>query len=234
MKSVEELDHYELLELSPDARQDEVERAYSIVRAAYERDSLALYSVFDSRDSSAIRDRIDLAYHVLSDPHSRRRYDEALGVDRKKQPPTAQRPSVSARAFDEAAAAALDTADAQAEAVPEQLDIPVVQQATEVTYQELADEESGEYDGAKLRRERMRRGVELDEISQITKVNPKHLENIEHERFDDLPDAVYVRGYVVAYARTLRLDAPAVAHSFMARVEAHRAEPPRTRLLGRR
>jgi len=78
------------------------------------------------------------------------------------------------------------------------------------------------YDGARLRRARMRRGLELDQIAQVTKINPTYLRFLEEERFDDLPAAVYVRGFVAAYARCCGLDLGAVVPSYMERFETAR------------
>ncbi|NQZ99537.1 MAG: helix-turn-helix domain-containing protein [Myxococcales bacterium] len=86
------------------------------------------------------------------------------------------------------------------------------------------DEESGEFDGPRLRRTRLRRGIEIDNIASITKINPLYLRFIEDERFLDLPAAVYVRGFVCEFARCLGLDPQRVAVSFMRRFEESRSE----------
>jgi flagellar biosynthesis protein FlhG len=77
------------------------------------------------------------------------------------------------------------------------------------------EESEGEWTGARLRRARLRQGIELDEITKITKVNPTYLAFIEEERFDGLPASVYVRGFVVGYAGCLGLDAKQVAASYL-------------------
>jgi len=85
------------------------------------------------------------------------------------------------------------------------------------------DEASGEYDGTRLRRTRLRRGIELEQIASVTKINPTYLRFLEEERFDELPAAVYVRGFVVAYLRCVGLDPAKAAASYMARFEAGRS-----------
>jgi len=89
----------------------------------------------------------------------------------------------------------------------------------------LRRSKSREFDGAALRRARLRRGVELDQISDVTKVRVKFLKCIEEEAFDKLPDSVYIRGFVHAYARAIGLDAQRVASGYMVRVEAARSGP---------
>lgn len=110
---------------------------------------------------------------------------------------------------------------------------PPMSEGTELAAPPMRDfdevEEDGEFDGARLRRARLRRGLDLQEIANETKINPSHLQRIEEERFGDLPAAVYVRGFVNAYARCLGLDAALVVPSFMERYETARSAPRRTR-----
>jgi flagellar biosynthesis protein FlhG len=95
------------------------------------------------------------------------------------------------------------------------------------------EEEGGEWDGARLRRARLRQGIEIDEIAKTTKVNPTYLRFIEEERFDGLPAAVYVRGFVTGIAGCLGLDAKSVASSYVARLEQHKGISKR-RMFSRR
>ena len=94
------------------------------------------------------------------------------------------------------------------------------------------DDKGGDFDGARLRRLRMHRGVEIEDIANITKVNASYLHFIEEERFADLPAAVYVRGFVMGYASRVGLDPRQVADSYMSRYEESRNNPKR-RLFGR-
>jgi cytoskeleton protein RodZ len=83
-------------------------------------------------------------------------------------------------------------------------------------------DEAGEYDGARLRRARLRRGLDLEEIAIRTKINSNYLDFLEEERFADLPPRVYVRGFVMAFAACVGLDATVVAASYMRRYDAER------------
>jgi flagellar biosynthesis protein FlhG len=217
MKPLEELDHYEVLEVSRDARAEEIERAYALVIAAYGEGSLASYSVFDDGDTHALRERIAAAYRVLSDPDSRQAYDASLGGGA----------GGSAEAGDGEPLAFESVAEAP-EVEPGEA--PVLEGFDEVGESEA----EGDWDGARLRRSRMLRGLDLEAIAAVTKVNPAYLRFVEEERFDALPAAVYVRGFVTAYARHLGLDAPKVATSYIERFEEHHQSGRRSRLLGRR
>ena len=124
--------------------------------------------------------------------------------------------------------------DAQLEQEPEAAPEPAPARALDpLDAMADLDEAEGEFDGERLRRVRMQRGLELEEIAKVTKVNPTYLRFIEEERFDDLPAAVYVRGFVVGYASCVGLDGKRVAKSYMTRYEESRGNP-RRRLFSRR
>ena len=60
--------------------------------------------------------------------------------------------------------------------------------------------------GKFLRKERETRNISLLEISDFTKIKERHLKAIEEDRYELLPPALYVKGYLNAYARYLALD----------------------------
>ena len=60
--------------------------------------------------------------------------------------------------------------------------------------------------GETLRRERVKRNLDLDRISNELKISSRLLEAIEAERFDKLPGGVFVKSFVRQYARLLELD----------------------------
>jgi flagellar biosynthesis protein FlhG len=213
MRAIDELDYYELLEVSPTATTDEIERAYRLSQQTYADGSLALYSVFETSDAGAIRERIDEAFRVLSDPEDRAAYDASRPA--KPEPPLTRQPGAAAER------------EAEAPSPVESYD-DVVED-----YEAFEDDGSGDFDGARLRRARLFRGYELDHISDVTKIRVRHLRNIEEENFEALPADVYVRGFVTAYAQTIGLDPKSVAPSYMARVQSVRSAGSRGRFLAR-
>jgi hypothetical protein len=60
--------------------------------------------------------------------------------------------------------------------------------------------------GEKLRKQREQRGIELDAISNTTKISTRMLRALEEEHFDQLPGGVFNKGFVRAYARLVGLD----------------------------
>jgi len=223
VKRLEELDHYELLEVSRDARREEIERAYELVRAAYSDDSLAAYSVFEDDEAGDLRERIERAYRVLSNPEARSAYDATRSDPQAGEAAAAAEPGVGEPELEEAA----ESARAPIPVAPPPR--PAKQELG--GFEELDNGDEADWDGARLRRARLLRGVELDELAAVTKINPTYLRFLEEDRFDDLPALVYVRGFVAAYARQLGLDANRVARSYAARIEEHRLTKPRGRLV---
>jgi cytoskeletal protein RodZ len=61
--------------------------------------------------------------------------------------------------------------------------------------------------GEDLRKERLARGVALEDISAVTKITQRHLIALEQERFRLLPGGILSKGIVRGYASALGLDA---------------------------
>ena len=211
MKSLSDQNYYELLEIHSDADAEEIERAYRMSMITYANDSLAGYSIFSEGDSEALRERIELAYHVLSDRELRREYDLSLGV----APPVE---------MSEASDATEIAAITEALGEPE----PFLHPIGEL---DGPDDSTGDFDGSRLRRLRMRNGLEIEDIAGVTKINPTYLRFIEEDRFQDLPHRVYVHGFVTAYATCIGLDSKHVAASYMSRFSEDREAPRKGRFF---
>jgi curved DNA-binding protein CbpA len=197
VKSISEQNHYEILETHPTATREEIERAYRLALATYSDDSLAGYSVFAEGDAAALRERVEMAYRVLSDSRMRSEYDATLEIEPEDELPPAE-PS------------------APLVPVEDPMGSPVPLHHDEFTH---LDDGSGDFDGERLRHFRIRCGMEIEDIARVTKINPTYLGFIEEERFADLPDSVYVRGFVTAYANCVGLEGRSVAASYMKRFD---------------
>jgi len=191
--------HYEVLELRRDAGPEEVERSYRLAAAAYAGDSLAAYSIYDEEELEQIRRRIGEAYRVLSDAGARAIYDGELGD------------AAGAPAAPEPVDVALEFEGIGAPPQPRPDSAPPHAAAEE---EDDGDAEGGEL----LRRRRCARGIEIDQIADSTKINPTYLRCIEEERFEYLPAEVYVRGFVISYARCVGLDPKRIVGGFMDRM----------------
>jgi curved DNA-binding protein CbpA len=190
MKPLAEQDHYEVLEIPRGTPQPQIDRAYQLALATYGEDSLAGYSIFGEGDVAEIRQRIEAAYKVLGDAASRRAYDASRAAADEAPPPVAPAPVA---------------------APPPRVPEPI---------EDFGEEEDSDgFDGARLRRSRLRRAFEIEDVARVTKVNPAYLRCLEEERFSELPARVYVRGFVMAYASCVGLEPRAVTASFLQRFD---------------
>jgi cytoskeletal protein RodZ len=73
-----------------------------------------------------------------------------------------------------------------------------------------------------LRTGRAQRGMSLDDVARVTKIQPRILERLEAGRDDGLPAEVFVRGFVRSFARCVGLDEAEA----LSRFEACNAIPP--------
>lgn len=60
--------------------------------------------------------------------------------------------------------------------------------------------------GDDLRMERLSRGIALEQITEITKVSPRHLLALESNQFRSLPGGILNKGIVRAYVKVVGLD----------------------------
>lgn len=222
-RALTELSHYEILEVEPGATEEEIRRAVRRVREVYGPDSLVVPGLYSRERLSALHQRIDEAYETLIDEERRRAYDQSLFPDgqvpRRRVastpgvPPTippGMVPVTSDRSgpiqlIEDPASGA--TPAPQTPRPPE----PVIAPSTEFT-------------GALLKQLREARGIDLHAISQRTKITVTHLRAIEEETLKALPAMVYTRGFLVEYARFMRLDVARVLDTYLTRLKVLRGK----------
>src|SRR5688572_15201843 len=80
MISFESRNYYDLLEVQPDASSTEIRSAYLRAKAAYKKDSVALYTLMSESETEGLLKQIEEAFVVLSSPERRREYDRKHGI----------------------------------------------------------------------------------------------------------------------------------------------------------
>jgi hypothetical protein len=179
---------YDALGVSPQASREQIEKAHRFCLEMYKEGALATYSLLEPGDAEAARRRIHLAFETLFDVDRRREYDLSLGLT-----PTAATV------------------------------LPVALAERSFSNQPLSS--SGEAElpagpllGADLRKLRESRGISLREIAVSSKIGLRFLEYIEEDRFNLLPPAVYLRGFLLEYARALGVDPKRLTDAYLARL----------------
>jgi len=196
--------HYDLLEVAPSASFEDIRRANRRIRDIYGAESIAIVGLYDPAGLEAVHRRLDLAYTTLMDAAKRKEYDAELFPEGIPMPL-------------QHTATAL-TGDAMLR--PERVEVPA---ALRPPMPELGPR--SEYSGAILRQVREALGIELRELSERSKIGMAYLAALEAEQWLKLPAPVYVRGFLVEYARILGLDAVRVKDTYLERYRAGRGLP---------
>jgi curved DNA-binding protein CbpA len=80
-KTIEDMNHYEILNIRISASQQEIEEAYSVAKNAFIQGSLAHYGLVEGNQRRKILAKVEEAYRVLSRPRRRKKYDvKTLGL----------------------------------------------------------------------------------------------------------------------------------------------------------
>ncbi len=86
--------------------------------------------------------------------------------------------------------------------------------------------------GQKLRNARESKGFSLGQIYDRTKIPPNHLESIENGRFDDLPEPVYVVGFIKRYAECVGLNGQNLVDEYRKQIDAMNEENNKKGIFG--
>jgi len=249
--------YYEILDVSLNANPEIIRTSYIRAKNAYNRDSLAAYSLFDKEESKRILEEIEEAYSILSDSEKRRKYDESHGIlssesvyesyhrgnhavaafsrDALSQDGSSDRFNFEEDPFRKQAQAERQANAQSGNGTPgvqsplEKLkalqDIGQPQGAAR-TYQinrsfetdpamEERIQKCENVNGSFLRAVREYKRISQDEIINILKISRNYLTALEDDDVSRLPANVFVRGFVIQYAKTLRVDHEKVAAAYM-------------------
>lgn len=222
LKKIEDLNYYELLEVSFRATAQEIHKAYERVRKIYDPNSIALYSLFSPDETEKIRQRIEDAYRTLIYDENRRDYDrtlrdipdlpEASRPELRYQPhPSAPAPSHAPRMAEPLVAAPAPRA-AEPEPAPAPRPQPAALQAVPADLSEIT--------GSVLKMLREQRGISVRTVADTTKLSARYIEQIEEESYQKLPARPYLRGFMFAYARAIGYEPERIVSDYMKRYNA--------------
>ncbi len=227
IKKIEDLNFYELLEVSPTATSQEIHKAYERTRRVYDPNSIALYSLFTPEETAAINQRIEEAYRTLVYEDNRKKYDAMLR-DRNELPdlpsPTPPDPKYQPRPARAMAPLQQENqkTGSSSNALP-----PIAPTAPRPVQEEVSPVPPfiGEFTGPVIKVLREQRELSLRDIAELTKVSVRYLEFIEEESFMKLPARAYVRGFLMLYAKALGYDPERMAADYLKRYDAATGYP---------
>ena len=239
---ISEQTFYEILEVRPGALQNEIHAAYQKAKQTYSPDSPALYTMFTSEEARELLGLIEEAYETLSNQPKRHAYDEKLRMHSNFHKPSGQKASdlpdfdpeevkAVAKVRDIKSSGANKASEPQPVATaPKREAVPEGFKKTRYGVYEVNEVFENEirtctnFDGAMFARVRQYKKINLEQMSQETRISKTYLSAVESQAFDALPAAVFVRGFIVQMSRLLGIDEKVAAESYMKIYKQHRVE----------
>ena len=221
VKKIEDLNYYELLEVSITATAQEIHKAYERIRRVYEPNSVALYSLFTPEETAAIHQRIEEAYRTLVYEDNRRRYDATLRSRNEMPEPAPPPPSIPryrTRAAQSELPLQSENRYAGANAPPPQ-PTPAPDKPAQGEVSPVSPFIT-EFTGPVIRVLREQRGLTIRNIADSTKVGSRYLEYIEEENYAKLPARPYLRGFLGLYAKALGYEPDRMISDYLKRYDA--------------
>ena len=221
LKRIDDLNFYELLEVSPDATAQDVHKAYDRVRKVYEPNSIALYSLLSPEETERIRQRIDEAYRTLIYDETRREYDRILRQRHelpepeppkpkpRYQPPPTVAPPVQIRPVERSIVPPMEDVMPAAPPLAAPQPPPIPMAPLTIT----------EFTGSVIKMLREQKGLTLQAVADIIKISSRHLQHIEEEAYSKLPARPYLRGFLSQYAKALGYEPEKLVNDYMRRFD---------------
>jgi flagellar biosynthesis protein FlhG len=207
------LDHYRMLEVPSGATSKEIQQSYQVLKRAYDPDAPFRHPGLSSAEVGRVASLLENAYRTLIFLESRSEYDRALVEEGILRPEQVRPPEPEAAAPAPAgapAASGLETVSP----VP----VSARDDSSECASGEIKAPGRGlPVTGATLREHREVRKLSLEAIVERTKIRPSILEALEADRFNDLPEPVFLRGFLRQLAVCLGLDPAVVSREYMER-----------------
>ncbi len=185
---------YRLLGIPPQAGAGELDRAYQRAKALYAEGSLATYSMMDQGARAAMRDRIEEAFLRVGRTISEREQASFAPGEASPSPGSAEAEE-SRQPSPPPGSPSGATPGEEAASAPPEGSPPAVLDWTRPP-------------GPQLKRIREDKGITLAQIAATTRIRSFYFTSIENGILADLPAPVYLRGFLLDYARRIGLPEP--------------------------
>jgi curved DNA-binding protein CbpA len=200
MKRISEQNYYELLDVSPQASTQEIQWAYDQAMSIFSADSIPTYSLLSEKERKLILSRIVDAYKTLTNGHLRAEYNQLLLESGELLPE-----DLSLFSLENPDGINGDQREGKLESLLPGEETAESPMASPEDSFHLIDIDSA-LSGKDIQALRIAREISIEDIYRKTNVPKKTIEDIEEERFEELPALVYLKGFLKAYARILNVN----------------------------
>ena len=224
------LDHYRLLDVAPAAPSKEIQQSYDLLKRAFDPDYPFRHPGLSPAQVERIGAVVENAYRTLIFLETRSEYDRKLVEEGVLLPEQAHRAEQETALAVHPAASGSGVTDTVASLPVSGRDAPAKAPAAGEQAAGAPAAVPGRgipVTGTTLREHREGRNLSLEAIGERTKIRPSILEALEADRFADLPEPVFLRGFLRQLAVCLGLDPAAVSREYMERI--HPSGGPRDR-----
>jgi len=208
MKNFDELNNYEILDISINASEFEIRQAYKEALSIYDKDSLSTYSLFTDEERSNVLKKIEEAFYTLIDETSRADYNNMLVKSgeveasrlnikdqRKPIPLFRTRTSIDESSFYKKIKRKVEEKEIK-----------------EISNQILSKDVIS---GKDLKTLRESMGVNLEEIFEVARISISILRSIEENETESLPSKIYLKNFLKLYAEILQVDSKRVVDGYL-------------------
>jgi len=198
-KDFDQMNYYEMLDIKPDASAPEIRSAYNAALQMYQPDSLVSYSFFSQEERNKILALLEKAYLTLINEAQRAGYDNELnpsGVSGDAEKSAAVKKPVNIFDINRQGFSSVARKNQNAELkikISQSRSIPEILSRQEIR-------------GADLRAIRNELGAAIETIQQETKIRLDYLNYLEDDKTEKLPAAVFIKGFVRAYLKSLCIE----------------------------
>jgi curved DNA-binding protein CbpA len=195
--------YYDVLNVVPDASRAEIIETYQRLKKIFSEEQPAIYGLCSPEMLAEKIQELDIAYQVLSDAVKRENYDQEL-KERCIEPITLKNGVIAFGTIRKIEEEQPKEMKMTAEQVPEKIAAVNKVEPANIQVAEQSFEEK--INGAVLARLRKEKKMSLEDLFADTKIKIKTLEDIENDMYERLPARPYLRGFLVAYASSLKLE----------------------------
>jgi DnaJ-class molecular chaperone len=188
-----------MLDLQPNAVPYEIRHAYNAAMQLYQPGSLVSYSFFSEKERREILALIEKAYQTLINDQLRKEYDDELvrrgEIDAKEE--TAPEVKKPVSVFHISRGPTARTVFVSSDALKDR--ISQSQVIKDILAQSVLS-------GQDLKQIRTELGLTIEQIAEETKIRVNHIQSIEEGQAQNLPPAVFLKGFVKSYLKCLGLE----------------------------
>ena len=212
--------YYQILNLPFGASKMAIREGYLRLKNTLNGDAGVLYSLMSEEDVRNQVEMVEKAFRVLNDETTRMDYDRQLTGRRNGAEPAGENFQEFGGGWDSPRGTQVITTSRSTLAVIK----TVCEGSKDSTSQSQVDAlvtEGDLGDGELFRRIRESFGVSEHEMQERTKISLEYMRSMESNRFDRLPQVVYVKGFLRSYFRYLGIENfEPMVKAFSARLEA--------------